>query len=272
MEKVNITNSISETLFINIPMKSQEHQRTNGILKDPFSVELMDRLDYDFSRFDTNSKPAAGVVVRAQYFDEETAAFIKKNKDKKPVVVHVGAGMDTRFLRISGPDQPAVFYELDLPDVMDLREKVLPSAENEFIIKSSMFETAWMDELAEQHQNSYFLFVIEGVTFYFPENKIKAFFYNLAQRFTGEVQCDLISTWMSKRGKKNEILKKMEARFDFGIDDEKKIETWHPKIRHLKTDFLMKRHPRRWGFFIGRIMANIPLIKNSSRLVTYKLG
>ena len=36
MEKVRITDSISETLFINIPMKAGEHTRPDGILKDPF--------------------------------------------------------------------------------------------------------------------------------------------------------------------------------------------------------------------------------------------
>lgn len=56
-------------------------------------------------------------------------------------------------------------------------------------------------------------------------------------------------------------LKKMGATFDFGIDDEKEIQTWSPEIRHLKTDFLMKRHPERWGFVLGQVMANIPFLK-----------
>jgi O-methyltransferase involved in polyketide biosynthesis len=272
MEKVNITDSISETLFINIPVKANENRRPAGILKDPFSAELINKLDYDFAKLATPAKAAIGVVVRTQYFDEETMAFINRNKDKNPVVVTVGAGLDTRFLRINGNDQPAVFYELDLPDVMDLREKALPPAENEFIIKSSMFETAWMDELAEKHQDSYFLFVVEGVVFYFPEDKIKELFCNLAHRFSGEIKCDLINVWLSKRSQKNKQLKKMGATFDFGIDDEKDIETWSPEIRHLKTDFLMKRHPGRWGFVIGRIIANIPFFKNTSKLATFKFG
>ena len=270
MEKATITNDVSKTLFINIAMKAYEHERADGILKDQFSPELMGKLDYDFSRFASTGMPGIGVVVRAQYLDEETTAFIKRNKNL--VVVHVGAGLDTRFLRINGADRPAVFYELDLPEVMDLREKVLPPAGNERFIKSSMFETAWMDDLAAQHPDGCFLFVIEGVTFYFPEAKIRKLFSYLAERFCGEILCDLLSVWTSKNSKKQDAIKKMKAKFYFGIDDEKQTESWRPRIHHLKTTLLMKRHPARWGFLVGRIMANIPPFKNSSKLVTYGLG
>lgn len=119
MEKVAITDNISETLFINIPMKAKENNRSQGILKDPFSEELISRLDYDFSKFDSAKMSSIGVVVRIQYFDEETTAFINRNQDKDLVIVDVGAGLDTRYLRINGVDLPAVFYQLDRPEVME---------------------------------------------------------------------------------------------------------------------------------------------------------
>ena len=272
MEKVDLADHVSETLLINIPVKAKEHARADGILNDPFSVELVDKLDYDFSKFDSSPMAATGVVVRTQYFDEETLAFINRNKGRQLVIVHVGAGLDTRYLRIDGSNQPAVFYELDLPDVMGLREKTLPPAENQHIIKASMFDTQWMEDLAADHPDSYFLFVMEGVVFYFSEERIRNFFCDLADRFHGEIFCDLINVWTRERLRKNAVMKNMEAEFVFGIDDEKEIETWHPDIRHLKTTYLVKRHPGRWGFWVGRIMSNIPVIKKSSKLTTYKLG
>ncbi|WP_321529911.1 class I SAM-dependent methyltransferase [uncultured Desulfuromonas sp.] len=271
MEKVRITDSISETLFINIPMKAGEHARLDGILKDPFSAQLVKRLDYDFSRFASAPLSRIGVVVRARYFDEESMAFLNANKGKNLIVVHVGAGLDTRFLRIDGAGQPAVFYELDLPDVIDLREKVLPPLENEHLIRASMFETDWMDDLSARHPDGHFLFVIEGICMYFPEAKLRQFFRDLAQRFSGEILCDLLNVWMSKNSKKHDVLKKMEAEFAFGIDDEKRIEQWHPRLHYVKTALIMKQHPARWGFFISHFFANLPFIKKSSKMVTYRL-
>ena len=59
------------------------------------------------------------------------------------------------------------FYNLDLPEVIDLRQRILTEPVCVSLIKSSMFETTWMHELKEKHPNAQFLFVIEGVLMYF---------------------------------------------------------------------------------------------------------
>lgn len=43
------------------------------------------------------------------------------------MVVNIGCGLDTRYQRIK-EKKNAVFYELDLPEVMALRERLLPPA------------------------------------------------------------------------------------------------------------------------------------------------
>jgi methyltransferase (TIGR00027 family) len=272
MEKITIKGDVSETLFINIPMKAMESEHPKGILKDPHSVELMSQLDYDFSKFDSAKMSRIGVVVRTQYFDEEAEKFINRNRGANLVVVDVGVGLDTRYFRINGADQPVVFYELDLPEVMELREMVLPPSGNQRYIKSSMFETAWMDELAAKHPEALFLFLFEGVVMYFPEEKIRKMFSDLADRFYGEMICDLVNMWLCKNSKSHDALKKMEARFKFGINDETQIADWHPNIQHVKSTAPMKRHPQRWGFLVSRVLANIPFIKNTYKLATYRLG
>lgn len=107
---------------------------------------------------------------------------------------------------------------------------------------------------------------------YFPKKKLRILFSDLAERFSGEILCDLRRVWVSKNSHRHDALKKMDARFAFGINDETQIASWHSKIQHEKTALLMKRHPKRWGFWAGRIMANIPFFKNSCKLTTYRLG
>jgi O-methyltransferase involved in polyketide biosynthesis len=271
VEKVTITDNISETLFINIPIKAMENDHPRGILKDPFSAELMSKLDYDFSKITDAKMPSAGVVTRTRYFDEETTVFINRNQGKNLVVVDVGAGLDTRYLRINGADLPAVFYELDLPEVMVLRSKVLPPSGNEHFIGSSMLETAWMDELVTRHPGAYFLFLFEGVVMYFPEEKIRKMFSELADRFSGEVICDLVNVWMRKNSRKHKVLKNMGVEFIFGVNDETRIASWHPKIQYVKTVSPVKLHTKRWGFLMSRVISNIPFFKNSYKLATYKI-
>lgn len=81
----------------------------------------------------------------------------------------VGCGLDARRQRLGRLAETAVFYELDIEEVIDVRRKLMPALENEQFIVSSTVETKWMDELVAKHPNGNFIFIIEGVLMYFGE-------------------------------------------------------------------------------------------------------
>lgn len=268
-EKIIIKNSISDTLFINIKMKALEHFAKNSILQDEFSFKLYKDLDYDFSKFPSKGLSRIGVCVRAKYFDEKVKKFIKNNENC--VVVFVGTGLDTRYFRINAQELKAKFYELDLPDVIELRKDVFKGqkTQNIELISASMFDTSWMDNLQKNHLNSQFLFVVEGVIMYFEKELIKEFFVNLASRFSGEIICDLLNVWASKNSNKHDVIKDMEAKFKFGIDELNSMEKWHKNIKLLESVSIMKVFSKRWGVF--KFLTIFKAIKNATRLVTFKL-
>ena len=108
-------------------------------------------------------------------------------------MVSIGCGLDSRFQRISNHNQ-ATFYELDLPEVINLREKLFPASAKDLTIKGSMLKTDWMDMLRQKHPHGRFLFLAEGVMMYFNEEQVKSVIQNLAQRFPGcEIYFDFIS-------------------------------------------------------------------------------
>lgn len=268
MSKISIKDSVSDTLFINVKMKALEHELKNGILKDEHSLRLYRELDYDFSKFPSRGLSRVGVCVRARYFDDEVKSYIQKSENL--VVVFVGAGLDTRYFRIDAKNLNATFYELDLDEVISLRKEVL-EASGVTYIASSMFETSWMDELKKSHEKAKFLFVVEGVLMYFEKSLVKQFFIDLASRFHGRIICDMMSTWASKNSSKHDIIKDMDAKFKFGVDDFSEIESWHKNISYLKHLSVMEAFPKRWGFFV-RLLALIPPINNATKLASFKLG
>ena len=106
--------------------------------------QLVNSIEYDYSQFDGAKMSEVGCVVRGKYFDDAIRRFILSHSH--PVVVNVGCGLDTRYQRI-GNDQTAVFYELDLPEVIDLRRKLIPETGEDRYIAASLLETGWMDAL-----------------------------------------------------------------------------------------------------------------------------
>lgn len=116
-QKHEFENIVAETLLIPLYMRAKENRRKNPILCDKLAEQLVENIEYDYSRFDGAKLSEVGCVIRGWYFDHAIRRFIDTHT--RPVVVNVGCGLDTRYQRV-GNDGKAVFYELDLPE--SLRE------------------------------------------------------------------------------------------------------------------------------------------------------
>lgn len=100
MEKIKFSDGVSETLLINLYFRSLENLVKKPILKDEFSGEIIKHLDYDFSKFDKSKLSRVGTVIRAKFFDDEILKIANENKNCDLVIIQVGAGLDTRPLRL----------------------------------------------------------------------------------------------------------------------------------------------------------------------------
>jgi methyltransferase (TIGR00027 family) len=266
--KPQIKDGVADTLFIPLLMRSMEIEHPKAIIRDEKAIELVKRLDYDFSKYRKASFSAIGTVIRVRHFDQKVAAFIRKHK--RAVVVNIGCGLDTRFDRIADKGA-AVFYELDLPEVIDLREELLPVQNNDITLRASMLETEWMDKLLFKHPDSKFIFIIEGVLMYFQEEQVKSVIRNLAARFHGsELHFDMVSKFLSKQSQRHDAVKYAKAKFQWGLDDEKELEQWASNIRHRETQLHMNQEKSRWGIK-GFIARHIPAFLYGSKLLHYEM-
>ena len=135
--KHEFKNIVAETLLIPLYMRAKESRRDNPILYDKAAERLADSLEYDYSQFDGAKLSEVGCVVRGWYFDRAVRRFIEAHPH--PVVVNVGCGLDTSFQRIG--DRKAVFYDLDLPEVIALRRELIPEQPSNVYIAASLLET-----------------------------------------------------------------------------------------------------------------------------------
>jgi len=267
--KLNIKNNIADTLFITLYAKSVETKKKNPLITDEIACNLIEKIDYDFSKYKNKKASSVGVALRASHFDKVLTEFLESHQN--PIVVLVGCGLDARFQRIGGISEKAIFYELDIEEVINVRKQLIPATEREIHIPASMFTTDWMDMISEQHPNGDFIFIIEGVLMYFGKEENRLFFTELAKRFTGaELHFDMLNKWMSTRSKIHDTVSKTNATFKSGIDDEKEIEKWHPKLKHQRTYFFNEfKGWQRMGFVLSTLMRFVPVMKNSSRAFKY---
>ena len=87
---------VQETLLIPLYFRAKETQRWRGMCRDPWAVEIINSLDYDFRRFDSPWLQM-DVAIRTEIFDEQVQAFLARHA--APLVINLGAGLDGRFFR-----------------------------------------------------------------------------------------------------------------------------------------------------------------------------
>lgn len=271
MEKrlsANISDSVSDTLFIPLYMRSLETKRAHGIINDHKACELVESIDYDFEKYNESKMSQIGTSIRIRHFDQAVTRFVAQ-KDN-PVVVHIGAGLDTRFLRTF--KGKGIYYELDLPEVLDFRRKVLPESEHNPFLPYSMFDAAWMKLLRERHQEADFMLIAEGVFMYFDKAQIKPLVQAMAENFDScAVHFDACSSWGVARSHKHDTVKKTNASFKWALDDDRELEQWAANIRYVDTTYYFSQELRRWGV-VGIIGNILPSMRKAFKMLHYEIA
>ena len=108
----NQLGNIPETMLITLWARAVETKRSDALIRDEKAIEMMERIDYDFSKFKGVKMSQVGVCIRAKLMDEQAKAFLSQYPDA--VVIQLGAGLDTRYDRLKEASFTH-WYDLDLP-------------------------------------------------------------------------------------------------------------------------------------------------------------
>ena len=111
MGKIILT-AESETLCI--PLYSRaEMSREGKIFSDKKSEEIVNSIDYDFSKNKTSKYLNIYMGIRAAIIDDYTNKYLKENPDA--IVLHLGCGLDSRIDRIVNKMGATIRWGLDSP-------------------------------------------------------------------------------------------------------------------------------------------------------------
>jgi len=227
-------NIVSETMLATLYVRAQESRRPDALVRDPWAEELVARIDYDFARLKISADSQVIPCLRLLQLDRVAQTFLTAHPDG--VVVHIGCGLDTRFERVCSelPDASQVmWYDLDLPPVIDLRRKLLDETSHHKMIAASALDLAWM-EAVDIHPGKPFLFVAEGVLLYFLDAEVRNLILALRERFPGaELAFDALwplTLWLYNLSFR---LKRLDARLRWSLRYYRTLEAWAPGIQLL---------------------------------------
>ncbi|MXY25458.1 MAG: class I SAM-dependent methyltransferase [Acidobacteria bacterium] len=183
---------VPETALWPLWNRAMDMSRADRLVEDPMAAELVDRIDYDFrGHF---GRPSAFHSIRARVGDDLIRDYLSRTQDE-PVVVGLGEGLDHQLWRID--DQRVRWITVDLPELIHVRQRLLPSHPRASLVAGSALDPAWMGTVPAGAPP---FITAGGVLMYFTENDVRALLSRIAERFPGaEIFFDAIPPFASRR-------------------------------------------------------------------------
>lgn len=177
-------------------------------------------------------------LYRAKKFDDVIQEF--KAIHPSASIINLGCGLDTTNLRIGENDLR--WYQIDLPEGIVFREKLISPTPNSKNIAKSIFDYSWFDEVEFNAEKGVLIFAA-GLLNYFREDQLKELCNKLANHFTGGTFLfDLPSVLLKKIiNRKYKKLGFEGANHEFGLGNPKKILKWSMNIKTLSYTIFFKQ-------------------------------
>ncbi len=254
-EKIKLS-GVTETMLQTVYARAKE-SRGRGAIHDKKAEEIVDELDYDFSLADKDAAMSSGVIARTIVLDRLVSARLDENPDA--VVVNIACGLDTRCYRLHGYSH---WYNLDLPETISVRERLLPEDGAISQIAMSAMDD-WGGKIAERDMPV--LVIIEGLTMYLSEKDVRQIFTVISQRFEkARVLAEIMNPTVAKRFKEKSI-EGSHAKFTWGIKSGKALAGLLPDFcfveEHSLTEGMAEFVP------IYKVLGKIPFVRNISNKI-----
>lgn len=254
-EKVSVT-GVPETMIQTLYARAKESEKDNPMIRDDMAAEIVSKLDYDFSNVDKDKAMSYGVIARTIVLDEMVERYLSKNPNS--VVINIASGMDTRCYRMEG--KYLRWYNVDLPETMEIREKFLTESGPIYQIAKSAMDASYMDEIINDGENV--LVVIEGLSMYLSEEDVLQMFSIIEKNFSEvTVMVETMSPFVVRHIKEKSI-EGSNAKFTWGVKNGKLLQKLVPAFSYKEEVSLIEGMKKMMPIY--HVIGKIPGAKNFS--------
>jgi O-methyltransferase involved in polyketide biosynthesis len=184
---------VSETALLTLHARAWEARRQKPLINDPMAVALVDSIDFDFAKF---GRTYQALALRARAFDAQARSYLSQHPSA--TVVALAEGLQTSFWRLDSaiPESQFRWLTVDLPSIIDVRQRLLPASPRVDVCAQSALDYSW----AESVNTSGGVFITaEGLLMYLQPEEALELIAQCAKRFPGgQMLFDLPPTWVTK--------------------------------------------------------------------------
>lgn len=226
-------NSVQETLIIPLYARKMCSELYPNLYHDASAIRLMEQIDYDFSALEKKSEGLMQrfgfleVAMRQNDLAFEVRDYLRSHPNA--AVVNLGCGLDSTGRNCDNGS--CKIYNLDFPDVIRVRNELLPAGEREKNIPCDLNDTMWFDKI---DASGGAVFFAAGVFYYFLKAQVRSLVLQMSRRFpNGVLVFDaanqkavklMLKTWI-----KDAEIKDVGAYFALS-DAKREVSAWNKKL------------------------------------------
>jgi O-methyltransferase involved in polyketide biosynthesis len=237
---------VQKTLLLPLWGRAEESRKRNPLLVDRNAVAIVEQIDFDFASLAKRLSELTRIawIMRSLCTDEVISGFLFRYP--RATIVNLGCGLDTTFDRVD--NGTLTWYDLDLPDVIQLRRRFIQETDRSKCIASSLLDLGWMNSIEVKEKA---LFVAAGVFYYFEEQEVRDFLLRLADNFSGsQFLMDVSSPYGVKAANKMVIKRGgLDERsfLKWGLEAPETLLSWDKRIRLLNVYFYFGERAKHLG-------------------------
>ena len=257
-EKVNVT-GVPETMVQTLYARAKETKKQNAKIKDEIAVELVEKLDYDFSKADKDKAMSCGVIARTIVLDRMVRQYLEKHENT--VAINIACGLDTRCYLMK--EKYLRWYNVDLPETMKIRRQFLPETGSIYQIAKSAMDDSYVDDIDYHGENV--LVIMEGLTMYLCEKDIRKIFSIIEKSFQKvTVMVETMSPFVVKHLKEKSI-EGSSAKFTWGVENGTELKKIVPNFSILHEVSLVEGMKELMPIY--HVIGKIPIVRNISNKI-----
>ena len=205
-------NEVNKTLYIPLYGKA-EVSKKKIIIDDPYAEKIWASENFKVTGKAKSKWLTYNMAMRARVFDDWVCDMINNNPNA--VILHIGCGLDSRFLRVTEKYQ--TWIDADFPEVINIRKKYYSENENYKMLSFNATEPEKIDEFPDRECA---IIVFEGISMYLQNSELNEFFVALTKKYKKvHVLMDVYTVFGAKASKYKNPINNVGVTTVWGIDD-----------------------------------------------------
>ena len=176
---MNRFSGVPDTLYIPLTARIYVSKHFPDYFMDEKALSLEPEMPYETIAAKSTEYFQMAGACRFYCTDQMIRSFIHKHG--KCNVINLGCGLETAYFRLLSHTGEAVFYEVDLPSVIEMRRRILGESEREILIAGDMFDFEWTKGIDTQRPT---ILTAIGVFQYFESASVTVFLKEIQKHFT----------------------------------------------------------------------------------------